>query len=105
MYPKDSYIVLLSGCNGEDTWRSSIPINYCYKLDRNSFDDDNGIEGFHVYKDKNGKSNGWNCSRGYGDDYNLKMRCATFQEITEYERLGKPFNINELPNSNNYEIY
>lgn len=100
MFKKDEYIVLLAGCDGGDTWPRSLPINHCYKLRKNSYEDKRG---FHVILDTNGSDlNGWSCAGKY--DSKLKMRYATPQEIAEYERLGKPFDVTELK-SEIYEIF
>jgi len=90
-YPKDSYIVLLAGCNGKDTWQDSIPINYCYKLSRDSYED---ARGFNVHVDKSLRNNGWNGDSKY--ESKLKFRKASKEEIEEYERIGKPFNVKEF---------
>lgn len=105
MYPKDSYIVLLAGCDGSNTWKGSMPINHCYQLSRDSHDDDMGNEGFGIFKDMNGRENGWSCRGGYGR-YALKMRYATPEEGEEYKRLEIPFDITTLqPKEPQYEVY
>ena len=104
MYKEGDYIVLLAGCNGKDTW-DSMPINHCYLLKRDSYVNDNGVKGFGVEKDLDGNGNGWSCYNGYGYRYGLKFRYATQNEIDEYKRLGKPFNITKLPQEPQYEIY
>lgn len=46
--------------------------------------------------DLNGSStNGWSIIRGYNET-DCEWRFATLKEIEEYDRLGKPFNINKL---------
>lgn len=89
VFPKDSYIVLLAGCDGTDTWPESIPINYCYKLSRESYLD---YRGFSIYKDLVGtRGNGWSTTNDYNSK--LQMRFATREEIAEYNRLGKPYDV------------
>lgn len=56
-FKKGDYVVLLSCCKGENTWKDSMPINYCYRLsmDSNQFS-------FSFEKDINGSiGNGWSC--------------------------------------------
>lgn len=105
MYPKDSYIVLLAGCDGTNTWKGSIPINHCYQLYRDSWDDDGGNGGFIIHKDISGTTNGWSC-RGRYNGYALKMRYATPEEVEEYKRMEMPFDVTTLqPKEPQYEIY
>lgn len=87
------FVVMLSSCDGSNCWFDSLPENYCYELDRDSY---NGIEGFHVKLDARGKtSNGWSASRSNnpsGID-KLKFRRATASEILKYQELGKPYDV------------
>jgi len=74
---------------------SSFLINNCYLQRSNSSYirpeiDSKGLTG-----------NGWVC---YKYDMN-NWRYASAQEAAEYDRLGKPYNVNELNKDLNYEIY
>jgi hypothetical protein len=100
MFKKGEYIVLIDqpiNMDGDKLgWDSkSFKQNHIYKQKED-----------HKYLmtelDSDGSyNNGWSCY-----DFKYKnWRYATPQEITEYKRLGKPFDVSEIPNSNNYEIY
>lgn len=96
VFPKGSYVVLLSSCTGTNNWIKSMPENYCYKLKR----DCNWLCFYPEIDINNSDRNGW-CA-GLGDDNpsrisygNLDVRLATLEEIYEYERLGKPFPVNK----------
>lgn len=80
---KGDYVVLLTGCDGEDTWKNSIGIGYVYKLRKNA-----DVLHFYIEKDLTGSTtNGWG---GNGDNNKLTFRPATQQEIEEYNRENKP---------------
>lgn len=86
-FKKGDYVVLLSGCDGTNTWPDSIPINYCYKLR-----DDSDDLTFRVERDKKGnKFNGWYTTLPY--DSKLLLRAAISSEIKLYEEFGKPFSV------------
>ncbi len=92
MFKKDDYIVLLKN----NTYSEYFPSNYCYKQSRDA-------DCFDVYDDVEGGHNGWSVlsfTKCSGYDW----RYATQQEIEEYNRIGKPFNITKIQGIN-YEIY
>lgn len=89
-FKKGDYVVLLASCDGGNCWKSSIPINYCYKL-RDNYDN------HHFYPELDNKgsdTNGWSASYTY--DSKMKVRAATAEEISEYKRLGKPYDVTTL---------
>lgn len=95
MYEKGSYVVLLSTCNGNpEVWANQMPVNACYKLNCDSYED---LRGFEVEMDFKKVPNGWDCypfNRKY--DNKLKFRHATNLEREEYDRRGGPYLIAEL---------
>ena len=87
-YPKDSYVVLLAGADGGDTW-SDIPINYVYKLRA-----DANLHTFMIHKDAKGSTtNGWSLNPTSDYKSKLKLREADAYEIALYESQGKPVNV------------
>lgn len=86
LWKKDSYIVLLSSLNGDIEW-GNLPINYCYQLSRDSYEDHRG---FRVYRDVSGRENGWSNSTPYKNNV---FRDATEEEIALYKKLGHPFKV------------
>lgn len=93
MYKKGSYIVLLSTCNGNPTnWTPAIPINHCYKLKEDSYED---TRGFMVELDMIGSfSNGWSCNIKFDYEFNkTRFRYATRLEREKYDRLNGPFKV------------
>ena len=86
------YIVLTSCYTGNDCWKHSLPMNYCYKLSRNP----NLPNDFIVEKDaQNVKDNGW--TRADRDTKSkVSYRHATLEESIEYDRLDKPFDVTTL---------
>lgn len=92
-FKKDDYVVLLAGCDGTNTWPDQIPINYCYRLSKDSYEDERG---FGVYISLSEKRNGWSCTLTRYDNCKLKFRLATKEEIAEYNRLAKPFDVTTL---------
>lgn len=89
-YKKGDYIVLLAGFDGEDSWPTSIPINHCYKLSK-----DSSFLGFWLEKDLNGsRSNGWFVTDN--KDCGVRFRHATNEEIIEYELENKPYCIHNI---------
>lgn len=92
---KGDYVVLLTGSNGGDTWKSSIPINHVYKLRA-----DADVYNFFIEKDVRGStSNGWN---GCGLNGKLTFRPATQREIETYNKNNRPC---KLEKEDIYEIY
>lgn len=84
IFPKDSYVVLLSSCTGNNCWQS-IPEGYCYQLREIS-----STFNFKITKDINlNKSNGWS---GSAHD-KLELRAATPTEIIVYKALDKPYKV------------
>lgn len=81
VFPKGTYVVLLSSCDGKNNWASQLPEGYIYKLreDSTSFN-------FMVDKDINGsRENGWGTKKeGYKSE--LLLRAATQDEIDAYEQ-------------------
>lgn len=104
VFPAGTYVVLLSTCNGvPKVWRDCMTIGFCYRL-RKASDTYN----FHVEQDnKGGLNNGWSVSLGMGHRPNqLKLRLASDQEVAEYNRLGKPYDVTKLTQIiNDYQIY
>jgi len=90
VFPAGSYVVLLAGCTGEDTWgKDGIPVNHCYKLTT-----DSNSNSFYPDTDANeSTTNGWS-SVNYNSK--LKLRAATQEEIAEYKRLSRPFDVTLL---------
>lgn len=98
-FKKGEYVVLISSCTGTNVWNDCLPENYCYKLR----EDSHSLQ-FYVELDiLNNKDNGWSCSNGYSDN-KLKLRKATEEEINEYNRLNKPYNIITLENKTENKI-
>jgi len=90
VFKAGTYIVLLASCDGKDCWKSSMPINHCYILKRDSHSLD-----IHIELDAQGSTNnGWSCGSYY--DSKMKIRAATPEEIAEYDRLGKPYDVTTL---------
>lgn len=88
-FKKGDYVVLLTDCDGGNCWSDQIPINYCYKLRKNQ-----NANYFYPELDiRNSKTNGWSTV-----PYNskLKVRQASEEEIAEYDRLGKPYDVSTL---------
>jgi hypothetical protein len=97
MFKKDDYIVFTEGDTTED---SCFPLNYIFKQ---------RLDKIYLcpYLDvKGSKSNGWDYPRRfdwtttkekYSDErYKNTWRYATKEEIEEYDRLGRPFDVNTL---------
>lgn len=95
-FKKGDYVVLLSCCKGENSWERSMPINYCYKLlrDSNKYD-------FSIEVDTEGyENNGWSLLGEYqnkGIYDNLKFRPANSWEIEEYNKHNKPCKAIKFP--------
>jgi len=88
IFKKGSYIVLLSTSSGNPyDWDHQLPINYCYKLSRDSYND---CRGFNVVVDIDGNyGNGWKHING--KETKFKMRKAYYSEGKAYEKFGRPF--------------
>ncbi len=95
-FKKGDYVVLLKACNGHNCWRDSMPINYCYRLRKESTN-------YMFYPEldiKGDDSNGWWFPDSrvndllYVENKQMEVRYATSDEIAMYEKLQKPFNIN-----------
>lgn len=98
MFKKDDYIVVLN--IGDFSTHCALP-NYCFKQRKDS-------KSIYPYVDITGSKSNGNNSLEFNKSNNLKdWRYATQQEIDEYERLGKPFDVTTITNSENprYEIY
>jgi hypothetical protein len=97
---KGDCVVLVSSCNGKNAWKDSLPENYCFKI-RTELDKIYSC-GFHPELDiKDSRDNGWflteTAKRSNLNLYeNFKLRLATQEEIDEYNRLGKPFDVSTL---------
>ncbi len=90
VFKAGTYIVLLASCDGKNCWKSSMPINHCYILKRDSHSLD-----IHIKLDAQGSTiNGWSSGSYY--DSKMKIRAATPEEIAEYDRLGKPYDVTTL---------
>lgn len=98
MFKKGDYIVVLDiGSFPTDCAKNG----YCLKQRKNN-------KSIHPYIDLDGSRSNGNNSLEFDKTNNLKdWRYATPQEIDEYERLGKPFDVTKITNSENprYEIY
>lgn len=90
MFKKDDYIVVLRDQSKDSSY---IKFNYCFKQGKDS-------KGFFVEKDLEGGIT--NC--GLNITFNKKdtWRYATKEEIAEYDRLGKPFDVTTL-NTKKYD--
>ena len=99
MFKKDDYIVLLKGGTNLNLDKYGYKSNVCYKLKQNYF---------VTYEDSKGnKYNGWdNCVKPddpLGQNKNVDglgtgvaWRYATKEEIAEYNRINKPFDVTTL---------
>lgn len=102
VFPKGTYIVLLSSCEGGSRWGDSIPNNHIYQLKEDSTT-------FYIMLEKDctgSSSNGWiiNPSNSAGFD-KMKLRRATEEEIAAYREFG-PCNIEKAKLFvNEYQIY
>lgn len=84
---KGDYVVLLSYPGGNAKWKS-MPLNYVYKL----FKDSNQFN-FTFEKDNDGICNGWSFNKDNPEikKYSLlKFREANHLEILEYDKFNKP---------------
>jgi hypothetical protein len=99
MFKKDDYIVFTSGSYADD---ESFPINYVFKQG----EDDYYLK---VNIDAKGQKNGWRAFRNFNKKYNkvenseCDWRYATPEEIAEYDRLGKPYDVTTLSKSKSIE--
>lgn len=93
VFPKGSYVVLLSTCSGDPRgWRNSIPVNYIYQLSK-----DSNSRCFYMVKDAIGNiDNGWDVDEKRTFDSKLKLRAATTEEIALYQKHDKPISIFDL---------
>jgi len=96
MFKKGEYIVILKGLES-----IGFKLNFCYKQRC----DDNYLK---VYKDINGSTNNGFQAHLYNKSFSSvkglnDWRYATPQEILEYDKLNKPFNVIEITTT--YEIY
>ena len=93
VFPKGSYVVLLSTCDGESgVWGDCIPINYIYQLSR-----DSNSRCFYMAKDTRGNvDNGWSVDEESTFDSKLKLRAATTEEIALYQKHDGPVSIFDL---------
>lgn len=84
VFPKDSYVVLLSSCDGNNCWEHYIPEGFCYQLreDSNTFN-------FRIKQNTKGRADGW----GDSPHNKLKLRAATPTEIIVYKALDKPYKV------------
>lgn len=93
MFKKDEYIVTLWKTVGT----SCAKDNYIFKQ-REKYDY------LKPYIDLDGDGGNGNNKLPFNNPLVFKWRYATPQEIAEYERLGKPFDVTELK-SEIYEIF
>ncbi len=93
VFPKGSYVVLLSTCDGDPIiWGDSIPINYVYQLRR-----DSNSRRFYMAKDTRGNvGNGWGVDEKTTYDSKLKLRAATTEEIALYKKHDGPVSIFDI---------
>jgi hypothetical protein len=98
MFKKGDYIVCLSTPQSKS--ESNFPRNFIFKQ---------RIEYVYLKSELDilGSSlNGWSTVDFKGEKKNGKWRYATPQEIQEYDRIGKPYNVTTLaPGEIQYEIY
>lgn len=93
-FEKGDYVVLLKACNGYNCWWDSMPINYCYRLRKESTN-------YMFYPEldiKGDDSNGWLIDSHVNnpllvENKQMEVRYATSDEIAMYKKLQKPFNI------------
>lgn len=93
VFPKGSYVVLLSTCDGDPRiWGNSIPVNYIYQLSR-----DSNSRCFFMAKDTRGNvNNGWSVDEESTFDSKLKLRAATTEEIALYQKHDGPVSIFDI---------
>jgi len=85
-FKKDDYIVITNFKMNDD----AFPVNYCFKQRQN-------CEYLSVYFDSTCEENGWDIMRfDKESNYNFDWRYATTEEIAEYNKLGKPFDVTNL---------
>lgn len=87
-FKKGDYVVLLSYPSINCKWEECMPLNYCYKLSKDSNNYD-----FYFEKDANNVSNGWDIPlthKEINNYQNLKFRIANSLEIEEYSKHNKP---------------
>lgn len=90
VFPKGSYVVLLSTCDGNPrVWGNSIPVNCIYQLSK-----DSNSRCFYMAKDTRGNvDNGWSVDEESTFDSKLKLRAATTEEIALYQKHDGPVSI------------
>ena len=94
MFEKDDYIIFTEAEMPNDY---NFPINYIFKQRKS-------LPYLMPYLDCKGSStNGWEGHRNFNNEYKnysgiseSKWRYATPKETTEYERLGKPYDVTTL---------
>jgi len=91
VFPKDSYVVMLSSPNGTNQWFNSIPQDAVYKLKENS-----SKKYMKFYKDIRGIKNGWEAGELSNTCNKLKLRLATQEEIEVYEKAGKAVMLKDI---------
>lgn len=94
-FKKGDYVVLLSYPSINCKWEECMPLNYCYKLSKDSNNYD-----FYFEKDANNVSNGWFISlthKEINNYQNLKFRIANSLEIEEYSKHNKPCKAIKFP--------
>jgi hypothetical protein len=98
MFKKGDYIVCLN--TPESELETNFPRNYIFKQK---------IEYTYLMSEldiSGSSSNGWSVIDFSGKNKRGEWRYATPQEIQEYERIGKPYDVTTLiPKEINYEIY
>lgn len=100
VFPKGSYVVLLSSSMKGNIWNDSIPEDYCFKLR-----EDSNNKCILLELDINGsKTNGWQTSdKSFKSQ--LKLRLATKAEQEYYDKIGKPFDVNNIPKETKVEVF
>lgn len=99
-FNKGEYVVLLSYPSKKCKWEDSMPLNYCYILDR-----DTNKYGFGFEKDISLKPDGWwiDIKHDELNEYgNLNFRLATVEERLKYKTLKEPFKVDEIEIINDY---
>ena len=99
-FKKNEYIVFTEGLGS-----SNFPLNYIFKQKENK-------DYLSVYQDTSGQENGWEWHRNFYKSYLpngqtepiiTDWRYATKEEIAEYDRLGKPYDVTTL-NKPKFEV-
>ena len=102
-YKKGEYVVLLAGCNGNDTWRDEFPIYHVFRLK----EDATNIKFYPELDILGNKQNGWKGGNPgiYEKTSKMRIRIATVQEYRAYIKNKGPISIDDLESIDNYQMY